>query len=130
LQFDTRYNVIRNNIFYAGAQNLFIGSWSKKMTGNVVNNNWYFTHGAGEWQWRKTYYSSFAAYQSATGNDTNSVHAVDPLLQNLVPPDLHLQNNSPAMDAGTSLNEAGATDIDGQARWQGAGIEIGADEVK
>lgn len=130
LQFDTRYNVIRNNIFYAGAQNLFIGSWSKKMTGNVVNNNLYFTNGAGEWQWRKNYYSSFTAFQSATGNDTNSVNAVDPLLQNLVIPDLHLQNNSPAIDAGANLSEAGATDIDAQARIQGAGIEMGADEVK
>lgn len=130
LQFDTRYNVIRNNIFYAGAQNLFIGSWSKKMTGNVVNNNLYFTNGAGEWQWKNRYYASFAAYQAATGNDANSFNSVDPLFQSLVTPDLHLQNNSPAIDAGANLSEAGATDIDGQPRVQGGGIEIGADEVK
>lgn len=130
LQYDTRSNVIRNNIFYAGAQNLFIGSWSKKMTANVVNNNVYFTNGAGAWQWRKTYYQSFAAYQAATGNDAGSHDGVDPLLQNLAAPDLHLQNNSPAMDAGVNLSEADATDIDGQMRVQGARIEIGADEVK
>ena len=130
LQFDTRYNVIRNNLFYAGAQNLFIGSWSKKMTGNVVNNNWYFTNGAGEWQWKKIYYSSFAAYQAATGNDANSFNGIDPQLQNLVTPDLHLQNNSSAIDAGATLSEAGTTDIDAHARAQGAGIDIGADEVK
>ncbi len=39
LPYDTRSNVIRNNILYAGLQNLFIGSWSKKMTANVVNHN-------------------------------------------------------------------------------------------
>ncbi len=130
LQYDTRYNLIRNNLFYAGAQNLFIGSWSKKMTGNVVDNNWYFTNGAGEWQWRKIYYNSFAAYQAATGNDADSIHATDPLLQNTAAPDLHLQNNSPAIDAGANLSEAGATDIDGQTRMQGAKIDLGADEVK
>ncbi len=130
LQFDTRYNVIRNNIFYAGAQNLFIGSWSRRMTGNVVNNNLYFTNGAGEWQWKKNYYGSFAAYQAATGNDANSPNGIDPLLQNVVTPDLHLQNTSPAIDAGAILSEAGITDIDGQARAQGGGIEMGADELE
>lgn len=130
LQFDTRHNVIRNNIFYAGAQHQFIGSWSKKMTSNVVDNNLYFTNGAGTWQWKNKYYYSFAAYQTGTGNDANSLHALNPLLQNVVTPDLHLQNNSPAIDAGIVLSEAGITDIDGQARAQGASIDPGADEVK
>ncbi len=129
LQYDTRTNIIRNNIFYAGAQGLFIGNWSKKNTGNVVNNNLYFTaQGGGEWQWKNKAYSNFSAYQAATGNDANSLFNLDPLFVNLLTPDLHLQTTSPAIDAGANLSEVGSVDWDGDARTQGAAMDIGADE--
>ena len=122
LQDDTRNNVIRNNIFYAGAQRLFIGNWSKANTGNVVNNNLYFTaQGGGEWQWQDKSYSKFSKYQNATGNDANSLNALDPLFSNLALPDLHLQTTSPAVNAGAGLTGIGSTDIDGQRACAGRG---------
>ncbi len=130
VQYDTRNNIIRNNIFYAGAQGLFIGSWSKVMTANVVDNNLYYTQSSGEWQWQNKSYSSFANYQSATGNDAHSTASIDPRLVNIAAPNLHLQTNSPAINAGVTLSDSGITDIDGQPRVQGASIDLGADEVK
>ena len=41
--------------------------------------------------------------------------------------DYHLKSNSPAIDEGTSTG-APADDIDGDARPQGAGYDMGSDE--
>jgi hypothetical protein len=128
LQFDTRSNIIRNNLIYAGTQGLFIGNWSKANQGNVVNNNLYFTTGKGKWQWKNKTYKTFAAYQTATGNDANSLNTLDPLLVTLTTPDLHLASGSPAIDAGALITDIGTTDIDGDPRVQGGGVDIGADE--
>ncbi len=131
LQYDTRDNLIRNNIFYAGAQGLFIGNWSTANTGNVVNNNLYYrVAGGGEWEWKNKRYQKFSRYKNATGNDTASFVNLDPLFVNLITPDLHLQNTSPAIDAGANLSASGSTDIDGNARVQGAAMDLGADEAQ
>lgn len=130
LQYDTRNNIIRNNILFANAQGLYISNWSKVNQGNIVNNNLYYTTGKGKWQWKNKTYRNFSAYQSATGNDANALNALDPLFVNVAAPDLHLQLSSPAIDAGALLSEAGTTDFEGDARVQGGAIDIGADEAK
>lgn len=129
LQYDTRNNVIRNNLLYAGAQGLFIGNWSKANQGNTVDNNLYYTTAKGKWQWKDKTFKNFAAYQAATGNDANSLNALDPSFIDLKAPDLHLQLTSPAIDAGATLGASGATDLDGDARVQGGGTDLGADEA-
>jgi hypothetical protein len=53
---------------------------------------------------------------------------MDPLLLNLVLPDLHLQATSPARNSGQNLAELGQVDIDGQPRVAGGTVDIGADE--
>jgi hypothetical protein len=131
VQFDVRDNVIKNNIFYANAQKLFISSWSPVMSGNVMDNNLFYTSGgSGIWQWKNVEYNSFAAYQAGTGNDAHSLYNKNPLFVSLSPVNLHLKTTSPAIDMGQNLPEAGSVDIDGQSRLQGAGIDIGADEVR
>ncbi len=67
-----------------------------------------------------------AAWQ-ALGYDTHSFVAL-PSAHFVAPgSDFHLLASSPAIDAGTAT-EAPATDLDGTARPQGAGIDLGAYE--
>jgi hypothetical protein len=130
IQYDTRNNLIKNNIFYANSKKLYIQSWSPVMTGNVMNYNLFFSTGGagGTWQWKNVTYSTFASYQSGTGNDANGLNNLDPLLVNPVAGDLHLQAGSPAIHTGQSIPEAGSLDIDGEPRVQGTSIDVGADE--
>jgi len=131
VQYDTRDNIIKNNIFFANTDGLFIESWSPVMSNNDVDYNVYYANGDGNngtWIWKDTEYSNFAAYQSETGNDANSIIGQNPLFVNTETPDLHLQSGSPAIDSGQNLTEAGNIDIDGDIRIQNA-IDIGADEV-
>jgi hypothetical protein len=133
VQFDTRNNIIKNNIFFATSDRRFIESWSPVMTDNTVDYNLYFTAGGGRkgtWIWKNVTYNTFAAYQSASGNDANGLAGVDPLLVNLTTPNLHLQAASPAIDRGQNITASGTVDIDGQPRIQGVAIDIGADEVR
>jgi hypothetical protein len=132
VQFDTRYNVIKNNVIYANSFRRFIESWSDVMTDNIVDYNLYFAPGGGTdgtWIWKNVTYTTFDSYQSGSGNDANGLVGLDPLLVSTTTPDLHLQSTSPAIDRGQNLAEAGPYDIDGQTRIQNI-IEIGADEVR
>ena len=96
------------------------------MTNNEMDNNLFF--GGTTWQWKNVDYTTFSAYRSGTGNDANSLNKVNPLLVNVASGNLHLQAGSPAINAGESIAEAGAMDIDRQARVQGDSIDMGADE--
>jgi hypothetical protein len=129
VQFGTRYNLIQNNIFYAGEAARFIESWSPVMTGNIVDSNLYFP-ADGTWSWRGITYLSFADYRQGTGNDTHSLIGLDPLLVDTAAPDLHLQPTSPAIDQGGDMAQAGQLDIDGQPRRQGTAVDWGADEIR
>ncbi len=133
IQFDTRNNLIKNNIIFANSSRHFIESWSAVMTANVVDRNLYFAAGGGtngSFIWKNVTYATFAAYQTGSGNDSHGLAGVDPLLVNLAAPDLHLQSISPAVDHGQNLTQSGTVDIDGQARIQGRVIDLGADEVR
>jgi hypothetical protein len=132
VQFDTRHNVIKNNIFYANNANALIVNPYTENTGNLVDYNLYFAPGGAAnstWQWKNVEYTGFAAYQMGTGNDAHGLF-VDPKLVSTSAFDLHLQANSPAIDHGQTIGEAGDKDIDGQPRVQGTAIDIGADEVR
>jgi hypothetical protein len=131
LQYDTRSNKIQNNIFFANSQNYLITNPFTQNTANLVDHNIYCAPGGmsgSEWQWKKSWYASFNAYRSATGNDVHSSF-VNPLLVSTTLPDLHLLWTSPAIDAGENLAAAGSKDIDGQPRIQNI-VEVGADEVR
>jgi parallel beta-helix repeat protein len=133
IQFDTRNNIVKNNIVYANQNHHFIESWSPVMTANQVDYNLYYADDGtknAKWIWKKKTYKTFEAYQKASGNDAHSIVDLDPLFVNIRLHDLHLQAKSPAIDKGQTLPEAGKVDIDGQPRVQGAAVDIGADEVK
>jgi hypothetical protein len=103
------------------------------MTANVVDYNLYFALGGGTkgtWIWKNVTYKTFAAYQAASGNDTNGLVGLNPRLVSTTLPDLHLQSTSPVIDRGQNLAVSGILDIDGQPRIQGGTIDLGADEVR
>ena len=133
IQFDTRNNLVKNNIIFANATKRYMESWSAVMTANVVDRNLYFGPGggsAGTWIWKGTTYSSFAAYQTGSGNDLTGLIGLDPLLVNAGAGDLHLNTGSPAINVGENLTSAqmGTTDIDGAPRINGGTVDLGADE--
>ena len=57
---------------------------------------------------------------------------IDPLFVNAMTGDYHLSAGSPCIDAGDPSYVAlpGETDIDGEARVQGAAIDLGSDEFQ
>lgn len=129
IQFDTRDNIVKNNIFYSTDQNLLIANAYTENTGNVVDSNLYFAPGGVDestWQWRGVSYTSLAAYQAATGNDARALFA-DPVFVDRHRPDLHLNASSPAIGRGENLSISGDSDIDGDPRVIER-IDIGADE--
>ena len=133
IQYDTRNNVVKNNIIFANAFRRYIESWSAVMTANVVDRNLYFASGGGStgtWIWKGVTYTTFAAYQSASGNDLTGFAGIDPLLVDATTGDLHLNAGSPAIDAGDNLTtgQIGTLDIDGNARLSGKAVDLGADE--
>jgi hypothetical protein len=130
LQYYTRNNVIKNNIFYANSQNYLICNPTGNI-GNVVDYNVYYAPGGADgsdWQWKNKWYTGFSAYRAGTGNDPHS-RFVNPRLVSTSLPNLHLQATSPAIDKGQNLAAAGTKDIDGQPRIQNI-IDVGADEVR
>lgn len=133
IQFDTRNNLIKNNIIFANGSRRFIESWSAVMTANVVDRNLYFASGGGSngtWIWKGVTYTTFTAYQSGSGNDATGFVGVDPLLVNPAAGDLHLNAGSPAINAGENLpsSQIGTVDIDGNARIINGVVDLGADE--
>jgi hypothetical protein len=133
IQYDTRNNIVKNNLIFANSFRRYIESWSAVMTGNVVDRNLYFATGggtAGTWIWQGTTYSTFDAYRAASGNDGTGLIGSDPLLLNPTAGDLHINTGSPAINAGDNLTTAqvGTADIDGGARINGGTIDVGADE--
>ena len=132
VSYDTRDNVIENNIIYANSQNQFIANEFSLNSGNVVDHNIYFsTDGAASsfWVWKTVPYDGFAAWKAGSGNDANSLFT-DPMLVSPATGNLHITSGSPAIGAAIALGAiAGTLDIDGTPRVSGGAAEIGADEL-
>jgi Right handed beta helix region len=149
---DASGNIFENNIVYAGTQNVWIYSFVKGTSTYpappaTLNWNLYYST-AGyvqgtsiDWAGKYTY-KTYAAYQSGSGEDTDSPVA-NPLFDNLssTPPDLDVASNSPAVNAGStnltcsvgycgsSTSIYGSTDYAGNPRVNSSGqINIGAYE--
>jgi hypothetical protein len=131
VQFDTRDNVIANNVIEAGPQHDFVESAYRENVGNVLDHNLYDSvdgSSAGTWKWKGVDYDGFASWRGRSGNDGRSLFG-DPMFADAGAHNYELRSTSPAIDAGAVLPTAGATDIAGRPRAQGGGIDLGAFEV-
>ncbi|MCD2425798.1 right-handed parallel beta-helix repeat-containing protein [Niabella pedocola] len=126
-------NVIRNNIIYAGPEDVFVHKYTGTGADNMIDNNLYYTRGTPQWIWNSTNgtaLKSMEAWRAASGGDAGSVYGLDPLLVNLTVPDLHLQAGSPARNTGVVISAEvnGTTDIDGRPRIVENRISKGAQQ--
>jgi len=124
----------KNNIIYSTAPSL-LSLWKIGMS---LNNNiwWYTGAGSPSFKWVTTTYTSFAAYQTGSGQDANGKYT-DPLLNT---PTYHgngfpttqftLQAGSPAINAGANLGSMGTRDFFGHSIPLGGAYDIGADEAQ
>jgi hypothetical protein len=131
VQFDTRDNVISNNVFVAGPRHRFVENPYRENLGNVLDHNLYFSvDGAsrGTWQWRAVAFDDFEGWRARSGNDRHSTF-VDPAFVDPEGHDYGLEADSPAVDAGAFLAASGQTDLSGDPRAQAGGIDLGAFEV-
>ncbi|SDR91804.1 Chondroitinase B [Paenibacillaceae bacterium GAS479] len=131
IQFDTRNNIIKNNIMVASSSGILIQNQFTQNTGNIVNNNLYYgvngTSGL-KWNWKTSSYTNFSTYKSSTGNDANS-SVTNPLFVNPTSSNFTLGTGSPAINAGsTDTAIIGSNDFAGNARVLGGAVDIGAYE--
>ncbi len=103
---------IRNNIIVGQYNSTYLLQYAGAPTGVTINNNLFF---------------NLAGYQTENIYGTNYILNKDPLFVNAANLDFHLQSNSPAINAGSSIL-APTTDYAGNSRPQGAGYDIGAYE--
>jgi len=131
VQFDTRNNVIANNVIVAGARHVFVENDYRENAGNVLDHNLYFSvdgSSTGTWEWRGVGYDDFERWSARSGNDRHSTFA-DPGFEDDEAHDFSLRAGSPAVDAGAFLATSGSTDLTGEPRAQAGGIDLGAFEL-
>ena len=78
VQFDTRNNVIANNVIVAGARHVFVENDYRENAGNVLDHNLYFSvdgSSTGTWQWKGVGYDDFDRWSARSGNDRHSTFA-------------------------------------------------------
>jgi len=131
VQFDTRNNVIANNVIVAGARHVFVENDYRENAGNVLDHNLYFSvdgSSTGTWQWKGLGYEDFERWSARSGNDRHSTFT-DPGFVDAAAHDFSIRAGSPAIDAGAFLATSGSTDLTGEPRAQAGGIDLGAFEL-
>jgi hypothetical protein len=125
---DCTNNVIKNNVIYGGASDMFVHKYTAKGSGNVIDYNLYYTTGAAQWTWNGVSYTDYNAWKAASGGDANSTTGADPLFINTSGLNLRLQSSSTAKNSGQVISDVvnGNTDFDGNARIVNQHISKGA----
>jgi hypothetical protein len=75
VQYRATGTIFENNIVYAGAQGLFIHNFTTTSSVTADYNDYYTTSSTKNFIWNNTTYTSFASYQSGSGQDKHSVFA-------------------------------------------------------
>jgi hypothetical protein len=129
VQFDTRNNVIENNIVQAGPGAVFLENPYEENEDNRLDHNVYYSAAGkgGTWQWKNVRYGDFGRYVVDTGMDRHSIYA-DPAFVDPASGDFSLMDGSPAIDAGAFLFTAGTADLAGGERLSGGLPDVGAIE--
>ncbi len=130
VQFDTRDNLIANNVIVAGRRHAFVENRYRENVGNVLDHNLYSSVDGSEegtWTWKGIAFRDWDAWSERSGNDAASMFA-DPTFVDVLGGDYRLQAGSPAVDAGAFLAASGSADLAGNPRAQAGGIDLGAYE--
>ncbi|MGB8167561.1 MAG: right-handed parallel beta-helix repeat-containing protein [Chthoniobacteraceae bacterium] len=132
LQFYLTNNTLKQNVLFAGAQNVFVSNPAASNASTVFDYNCYFAKGGAadsEWQWKEVGAIGFEAWKMSTGQDGHSIFA-DPKFVKPTVGNFRLKLDSPAVNAGDPafLPAVDEFDIGGAARVTGARVDIGADE--
>jgi hypothetical protein len=134
IQFYATNNTIVNNIAYASPTGYLLYDYTatEPLPAQLDFNLYYSKAGANKsrWDWQSKAITGFAAYQSKSGQDTNS-HFADPQYDNIsaAPYNLDVMSSSPAVNAGENLgvDVVGVKDYAGNPRTTAKGlINIGA----
>ena len=128
--------IIQNNIFCSENTTGYMMATELEADNSkdilMSNNCWYNSLGQGqeEFYFNGVEYTGLDDFANATGHGQGSMNKDPQFMKYGNTPDLHLSNASELLSAGVQLDAeiAGSSDIDGDARSQGAGPEIGADE--
>jgi len=131
VQFDTRDNLIANNVIVAGPDHVFVENRYQENVGNVLDDNLYSSVDGdprGTWTWKGEAYGEFDAWSERSGNDADSIFA-EPGFVDAAAHNYRLGGDSPAVDAGAFLAAAGPVDLAGDPRAQAGGIDLGAFET-
>ena len=131
----TTNSIFKNNILYAGSQDVFVKDIATDgaAVGVFDYNDYYSTGGDSnaKWQWinQTAWDYTFASWKTASGQDAHSTYA-DPLFVSTTTPTLDTNTGSPARNTGTNLGSSvvGTIDYAGAARVQGTAIDMGAYE--
>lgn len=126
--------LLRNNIFYSEIGRPFINT-NPDANYDTNFNGFYRTDLIEPLiTYHNTNYNTLSQYQQATGNDLDSI-SNNPLFVDISIKDFHLQENSPAIDAGTvivGIHCPLSDDVDPNqqqcAHWKGLAPDMGAYE--
>ncbi len=132
LQYEVRDTQILGNIFYhsitkSGEYNLFIVQWNNTDSGLTIDRNLYYGPDTPVWVLGDDWIEGWSDYDALSLSGSSEAWG-DPRFADPENGDFGLESDSPAIDMGSSDDEAGVRDLPGNNRQEGASLDAGAIE--